>query len=159
MHVCTCTHKRYMYTCRYDMLNQNYAHTLHRTLSHVTSSDSHYHVTHPMVKRNDPTHTYSFVKVHGPKMKGFAEMAVSKASRELVSPQPAPTATMPIPSLPVWWLLLNTARRLHRNLFPVLYLLKTSPRHTCPLPSTFGHTCPLLTFRPMFVPTPHLSTR
>lgn len=30
-------------------------------------------------------------------MKGFAEMAVSKASRELVPPQPAPTATVPFP--------------------------------------------------------------
>ena len=46
-------------------------------------------------KRNDSSHAYSFVKMHGPKMKGFAEMAVAKSSHELLPPQPAPRATEP----------------------------------------------------------------
>ena len=67
MHVCTCTHKRYMYTCRYDMFNQNYAHTLHRTLSHVALSDSHYHVTHPMVKGTTPAVPTALSKCMAPR--------------------------------------------------------------------------------------------
>ena len=46
-------------------------------------------------KRNDLSHAYSFVKMHGPKMKGFAEMAVAKSSHELLPPQPTPRATEP----------------------------------------------------------------
>ena len=46
-------------------------------------------------KRNDLSHAYSFVKMHRPKMKGFAEMAVAKSSHELLPPQPAPRTTEP----------------------------------------------------------------
>ena len=43
-------------------------------------------------RKTDLNHAYSFVKMHGPKMKGFAEMAVAKATgHELVPPHPAPT--------------------------------------------------------------------
>ena len=48
-----------------------------------------------MGRENDLSHAYSFVKMHGPKMKGFAEMAVAKSSHELLPPQPAPRATEP----------------------------------------------------------------
>ena len=39
--------------------------------------------------------------MHGPKMKGFAEMAVAKASRELVPPIPAPTPVQQQPPPPI----------------------------------------------------------
>ena len=42
-------------------------------------------------RKTDLRQAYSFVKMHGPKMKGFAEMAVARVSHhELVPPHPAP---------------------------------------------------------------------
>jgi hypothetical protein len=49
-------------------------------------------------KKADLNHSYSFIKMHGPKMKGFAEMAVAKVSHELVPPQPVvPAAAATVP--------------------------------------------------------------
>ena len=43
-------------------------------------------------KKTGLNHTYCFVKMHGPKMKGFAEMAIAKSRYELAPTQPTPMA-------------------------------------------------------------------
>ena len=75
-------------------------------------------------RKSDLRQSYSFVKMHRPKMKGSAEMAVAKVSHhELVPPQPAPTPTLqpylkPTISPHLWWLQRMKAHQQHTTPSP-----------------------------------------